>query len=60
MSAPAKTLEIRTSPHLLSGYGVEAIMWNVVVALAPAIAFACYAFGWAATRVLAGAERLSR
>ena len=55
MAAPAKTLEIRTSPHLLSGYAVDAIMWNVVVALAPAIVFACYAFGWAAITVLATA-----
>ena len=52
MAAPAKTLEIRTSPHLLSGYAVDSIMFNVVVALAPAIVFAFYAFGWAAVAVL--------
>lgn len=52
MAAPAKTLEIRTSPHLVSGYSVDAIMWNVVVALAPAVAFAIYAFGWAGVAVL--------
>ena len=52
MAAPAKTLEIRTSPHLLSGYAVDSIMFNVVVALAPAVVFAIYAFGWAAVAVL--------
>ena len=51
MAAPAKTLEIRTSPHLVSGYAVDSIMFNVVVALAPAIVFAFYAFGWAAVAV---------
>jgi electron transport complex protein RnfD len=48
MSDWRKTLEIRTSPHITSGYDADAIMFNVVVALAPATAFACYAFGWAA------------
>ncbi len=52
MAAPAKTLEIRTSPHLMSGYAVDSIMFNVVVALAPAVVFAIYAFGWAAVAVL--------
>ncbi len=55
MSAPAKTLELRTSPHLLSGYAVDTIMFNVIVALAPAALFAFYAFGWAAVAVLATA-----
>ncbi len=45
MASPAKTLEIRTSPHVLSGYGVDEIMFNVVLALAPTIVFAVYAFG---------------
>ena len=52
MAKPAKTLELRTSPHVLSGYAVDSIMFNVVVALAPAIVFAVYAFGWAAVAVL--------
>ena len=52
MAAPAKTLELRTSPHVLSGYAVDSIMFNVVVALAPAVVFAVYAFGWAAAAVL--------
>ncbi len=52
MALPAKTLELRTSPHVLSGYSVDSIMFNVVVALAPATAFALYAFGWAAAAVL--------
>ena len=40
-----KTLEIRTSPHILSGYSVDSIMFNVVLALLPATAFAVFAFG---------------
>jgi len=48
----ARTLEIRTSPHIVSGYSVDTIMFNVVVALAPATVFALYAFGWAAAAVL--------
>lgn len=55
MSPLAKTLEIRTSPHITSGYDADAIMFNVVVALVPATAFAVYAFGWAALLVLATA-----
>lgn len=51
----AKTLEIRTSPHIVSGYAVDTIMFNVVVALAPATAFAVWAFGAAAVAVLATA-----
>jgi electron transport complex protein RnfD len=49
---PGKTLEIRTSPHLLSGYSVDAIMFNVVLALLPTSAFAVYAFGWTALATL--------
>jgi len=52
MAAPTKTLELRTSPHLLSGYAVDTIMFNVIVALVPATLFACYAFGWAAVAVV--------
>ncbi len=51
----AGTLEIRTSPHVLSGYSVDTIMFNVALALLPATAFALYAFGWAALAVLATA-----
>jgi electron transport complex protein RnfD len=50
-----KTLEIRTSPHITSGYDADAIMFNVVVALLPATAFAVYAFGLAALLVPATA-----
>jgi electron transport complex protein RnfD len=46
------TLEIRTSPHIVSGYSVDTIMFNVVLALAPTTAFAVYAFGLAALLVL--------
>ena len=47
MAKLEKTLEIRTSPHILSGYSVDSIMFNVVLALLPASAFAVYAFGLA-------------
>ncbi|MEZ5063616.1 MAG: RnfABCDGE type electron transport complex subunit D [bacterium] len=47
MSPLAKTLEIRTSPHVLSGHAVDTIMFNVVLALLPASAFAVWAFGLA-------------
>lgn len=52
MATPVRTLELRTSPHVLSGYAVDSIMFNVVVALAPTTLFALYAFGWAALAVL--------
>ena len=35
MAKSRKTLEIRTSPHILSGYSVDTIMFNVVLALLP-------------------------
>jgi electron transport complex protein RnfD len=47
MAAPRKTLEIRTSPHVLSGYSVNSIMFNVVLALLPVTAFAIFVFGLA-------------
>jgi len=47
MAAPEKTLEIRTSPHILSGSSVDSIMFNVVLALLPVTAFAIFAFGLA-------------
>ncbi len=43
-----KTLEIRSSPHIAGGKSVNAIMFNVVLALLPVTAFAVYAFGLAA------------
>lgn len=47
-----KTLEIRTSPHILSDYDVDTIMFNVVLALLPTTFFAVYAFGIAGLLVL--------
>lgn len=47
MTASGKTLEIRTSPHILSGYSVDSIMFNVVLALLPVTAFAIFSFGLA-------------
>ena len=52
MTGIAKTLEIRTSPHILSGHSVDAIMFNVVLALLPVAAFAVYAFGLSALLTL--------
>lgn len=45
MTSIARTLEIRTSPHINQGASVDSIMRNVVWALLPASAFAVYAFG---------------
>ena len=45
MSPLARTLEIRTSPHILSGYSIDTIMFNVVLALLPTAVFAVFAFG---------------
>jgi len=47
-----RTLEIRTSPHIVSGYDVDTIMFNVVLALLPTTAFAVYAFGLSALLTL--------
>ena len=52
MTDAGKTLEIRTSPHILSGHSVDTIMFNVVLALLPVTAFAVYAFGLSALLVL--------
>ena len=52
MAKLTKTLEIRTSPHIISGYSVDTIMFNVVLALIPVTLFAVYAFGLAALLVL--------
>jgi electron transport complex protein RnfD len=52
MAQLKKTLEIRTSPHILSGYSVDTIMFNVVLAMLPVCAFAVYAFGLAAVATL--------
>ncbi len=61
MSSIAKTLELRTSPHIVDGPTVEVIMRSVVWALLPASAFAIYAFGLAglATLVVATASCLA-
>jgi electron transport complex protein RnfD len=40
-----KTLDIRTSPHIVSGLRTDIIMRNVVWALLPVAAFAIYCFG---------------
>ncbi len=45
MTLGRKTLEIRTSPHFLSGHSVDTIMFNVVLALLPTTIFAIVVFG---------------
>jgi electron transport complex protein RnfD len=55
MAEWTRTLEIRTSPHILSGYSVDTIMFNVVLALLPTTFFAVWAFGLTALLTLATA-----
>jgi electron transport complex protein RnfD len=52
MAGASRTLEIRSSPHILSGHSVDTIMFNVVLALLPVSIFAVYAFGAAALLTL--------
>ncbi len=52
MSELERTLEIRSSPHVLSGYSVDTIMFNVVLALLPTTIFAVISFGFAALLTL--------
>lgn len=47
-----KTLTVRSSPHLNAGNSVEGIMWNVVVALMPTVAFAIFLYGISAVLIL--------
>lgn len=44
-------LTISGSPHIHSGWKVDKIMWNVVIALMPALAIALWVFGLPALRV---------
>ncbi len=55
MTSASRTLEIRTSPHFVSGHDVGVIMFNVVLALLPTVAFAIWAFGLAALFTLSAA-----
>lgn len=55
MKSPAKTLTIRSSPHVFPTASVDTIMFNVVVALLPVCAYAVWAFGLAALLVLSTA-----
>lgn len=52
MNRLTKTLEIRTSPHIVSGHSVDTIMFNVVLALLPTSLFSIYVFGLAALATL--------
>ncbi len=61
------TLAITPSPHAHSGAGVRGIMWTVVIALAPALLWSFWLFGWPAVRLTLvcvaaclGAEAVSR
>ncbi len=44
-------LLVSASPHLRAPDSIEKVMWNVVVALAPAVAFSVYFFGLQAVQV---------
>ena len=48
-----KTLHISTSPHIKKGIETKDIMFNVVIALLPVVAFSVYAFGYSAFLVIA-------
>lgn len=48
----AKTLEIRTSPHLHSGQSTDVILRNVAVAVLPVTAFSVYSYGLTAILLL--------
>lgn len=52
MTAAGRTLEIRSSPHVLGGNSVDHIMRHVLLALLPTAAFAVYAFGLCALATL--------
>ncbi len=52
MTQSAKTLTIRSSPHIAAASSVDSIMFNVVLALLPVCGYAVYAFGLAALLVL--------
>jgi electron transport complex protein RnfD len=55
MTSLAKTLEIRTSPHIVSGRSVDFIMLQVVLALLPVAVFSVFVFGLAAALTLSTA-----
>ncbi|MBT8494566.1 MAG: RnfABCDGE type electron transport complex subunit D [Deltaproteobacteria bacterium] len=48
-------LEIASSPHVVSANSVETIMFNVVLALLPAVAFSIYIFGITAALTIGAA-----
>jgi len=52
MDEQERTLDIGSSPHLLSGASVDAIMRQVIYALLPVMAFAIYSYGLAAIAIL--------
>ena len=49
------TLDIRSSPHILSGTSVNSIMFNVSIALLPITVYAVFSFGLAALLTLLAA-----
>lgn len=55
MAMVGKTLEIQTSPHVVSNNSVERIMWNVAAALVPVTAFSVFCFGLTGLITLLGA-----
>lgn len=53
MTAESPAVELRTSPHIKQRISTDVIMRNVVYALVPVIAFACFAFGLSALLLVA-------
>ncbi|WP_146394268.1 RnfABCDGE type electron transport complex subunit D [Planctomycetes bacterium CA13] len=52
MTRLAKTLTIRSSPHIRANSGVDTIMFNVVLAMLPVCFYSVYVFGLASLLVL--------
>lgn len=51
----SRTLQIRTTPHIRQGQGVDVIMKNLLLALPPVTWFGVFAFGLAGTATLSAA-----
>jgi len=52
MSKSSPRIELRTSPHVVKGVGVERIMFNVVLALLPIVLFSIWQFGLSALALI--------
>jgi len=52
-NAPVQLEVVSSSPHAHAGTSVRRIMLDVIIALMPALAVACWQFGWQAARLSA-------